>query len=272
MKLATWNVNSLAVRLPQVLDWLQANPVDGLVLQETKLTDDKFPQAEIEAAGYAVQWFGQKTYNGVALLSRQAASEVVKNIPGLVDDQARVIAGTLPSALTAEGAAADAGNGAGVRVIGAYFPNGQAPDSDKFVYKMRWLDALQAWVQDELSRHPNLVLLGDYNIAPEDRDVYDPVAWAGQIHCTPQERGHFQGLLQQGLVDAFRLFDQPPRSWSWWDYRNLAFRKNQGLRIDHILVSEPLRARVLGCHIDKLPRKNERPSDHAPVVIEIALA
>ncbi len=253
MRLATWNVNSLAVRLPQVLEWLQAHPVDALVLQETKLTDDKFPHAEITAAGYSVQWFGQKTYNGVALLSRSPALDVVKNIPGLQDEQARVIAGTVD----------------GLRIIGAYFPNGQAPDSDKFVYKMRWLQALQAWVQLELAQHPRLVLMGDYNIAPEDRDVYDPVAWAGQIHCTPQERAHFQGLVGQGLVDAFRLFDQPPKSWSWWDYRNLAFRKNQGLRIDHILVSAALQPSVKACAIDKLPRKNERPSDHAPVWVEL---
>jgi exodeoxyribonuclease III len=254
MKLATWNVNSLTIRLPQVLDWLQANPMDALVLQETKMTDDKFPQAEIEAAGYAVQFFGQKTYNGVALLSRGAALDVVHNIPGFADEQARVIAGTV----------------AGVRTIGAYFPNGQAPDSDKFAYKMRWLDALHAWVKAELALHPKLVLMGDYNIAPEDRDVYDPVAWAGQIHCTPQERAHFQSLLGLGLVDAFRLFDQAPKSWSWWDYRNLAFRKNQGLRIDHILVSDALRGQVQACVIDKLPRKNERPSDHAPVVVTLA--
>ena len=253
MKLATWNVNSLAVRLPQLLDWLAANQPDVVVLQETKLVDDKFPQAEIEAAGWRVQRFGQKTYNGVALLSRDDAGEVVKNIPGFADEQARVIAGTV----------------AGVRTIGAYFPNGQAPDSDKFVYKMRWMEALRDWVRAELATHPQLVLMGDFNVAPEDRDVYDPVAWAGQIHCTPEERTHFQGLIGLGLTDAFRLFEQPPKSWSWWDYRNLAFRKNQGLRIDHILVSEALKGRVSVCTIDKMPRKNERPSDHAPVVIEI---
>lgn len=255
MKIATWNVNSLTVRLPQVLDWLQVNPVDALCLQETKLTDEKFPHAELATAGYASQWFGQKTYNGVALLTREPAVDVVKNIPGFEDEQARVIAGTV----------------AGVRVIGAYFPNGQAPDSDKFVYKMAWLQALQDWVRSELARHPQLVLVGDYNIAPEDRDVYDPIAWAGQIHCTPQERSHFQQLQGLGLVDAFRLFEQAPKSWSWWDYRNLAFRKNQGLRIDHILVSQQLKAQVAACAIDKLPRKNERPSDHAPVVVELTL-
>jgi exodeoxyribonuclease III len=259
MRLATWNVNSLAVRLPQVLDWLAAQaqtetPVDVLVLQETKLTDDKFPAAEIEAAGYAVQWFGQKTYNGVALISRVGALDVVKNIPGFEDPQARVIAATV----------------AGVRVIGAYFPNGQAPDSDKFVYKMGWLTALRDWVQAELARHPQLVLMGDFNITPEDRDVHDPVALAGTIHCTPEERAHFQALLGLGLLDTFRLFEQPPRLWSWWDYRNLAFRKNQGLRIDIILASLALKSRVQACSIDKLPRKNERPSDHAPVWVQLS--
>ncbi|HEY4083131.1 MAG TPA: exodeoxyribonuclease III [Burkholderiaceae bacterium] len=254
MKLATWNVNSLGVRLPQVLDWLAANPVDALVLQETKLTDDKFPTLEIGAAGYQTQWFGQKTYNGVALLTREPASDIVKNIVGFADEQARVIAGTVN----------------GVRVIGGYFPNGQAPDSDKFVYKMGWLNGLRAWMADELKRHEKVVLMGDFNIAPEDRDIYDPVAWAGQIHATPEERAHFQGLLELGMVDAFRLFEQPPKSWSWWDYRNLAFRKNQGLRIDHILVSNALKEKVTECVIDKLPRKNERPSDHTPVVVTLA--
>lgn len=254
MQFATWNVNSLAVRLPQLLDWLAAHPVDALVLQETKLTDDKFPRAELEAAGYAVSFHGQKTYNGVALLSRQPAADVVKNIPGFEDEQARVIAGTV----------------GGVRVVGGYFPNGQAPDSDKFAYKMRWLEALQHWLAQELQQHPRLVLMGDFNIAPEDRDVHDPAAWAGQIHCTPEERSHFQALLGLGLVDAFRLFEQPERSWSWWDYRNLAFRKNQGLRIDHILVSQALQGQVTACEIDKAPRRNERPSDHAPVCVTLA--
>ncbi|ACB33515.1 exodeoxyribonuclease III Xth [Leptothrix cholodnii SP-6] len=253
MKLATWNVNSLSVRLPQLLDWLVSAQPDALVLQETKLTDDKFPAAELLAAGYHAVWHGQKTYNGVALLSRTPAVDVVRNIPALDDPQARVIAGTVD----------------GVRVIGGYFPNGQAPDSEKFVYKMGWLTALEAWLQTELAAHTQLVLMGDFNIAPEDRDVYDPVAWAGQIHCTPEERAHFQALVGLGLVDAFRLFEQPPKSWSWWDYRNLAFRKNQGLRIDHVLVGEALKARVTACQIDKAPRKNERPSDHAPVWVEL---
>ncbi len=255
MKIATWNVNSLAVRLPQVLDWLQAQQPDVLALQETKLTDDKFPMEAIAAAGYQTAFFGQPTYNGVALLSRHPLEAVQRGIPGLDDAQARVIAATVD----------------GVRVIDCYFPNGQAPDSDKFAYKMQWLDALQAWVIAELQRSPRLVLLGDFNIAPDDRDVYDPVAWAGQIHCTPEERAHFRQLLDLGLIDAFRAFEQPPKSWSWWDYRNLAFRKNQGLRIDHILVSAALRPALQSCSIDKTPRKNERPSDHAPVIAELAL-
>jgi exodeoxyribonuclease III len=250
MRLATWNVNSLTVRLPQLLDWLAAQQPDALVLQETKITDDKFPHAEIEAAGYAVQWFGQKTYNGVALLSKTPATDTVRNIPGFEDEQARVIAGTVN----------------GVRIVGGYFPNGQAPDSDKFAYKMKWLTALRDWLRAELATHPKLVLMGDFNIAPEDRDVFDPVAWAGQIHCTDEERGHFKQLVGLGLHDAFRLFEQAPKLWSWWDYRNLAFRKNQGLRIDIILVSEALKGSVKECVIDKAMRKNERPSDHAPVM------
>ena len=254
MKLATWNVNSLAVRLPQLLEWLAAHHPDVVVLQETKLTDDKFPTAEIEAAGYRAQWFGQKTYNGVALLSKTGASDVVRNIPGYDDPLARVITGTVE----------------GVRIVGAYFPNGQAPGTDKFEYKMQWLRALRDWLREELAAYPKLVLMGDFNIAPEDRDVYDPVAWAGQIHCTPEEREHFRQLVALGLADAFRLFEQPPKSWSWWDYRNLAFRRNQGLRIDIVLVSEALKTQVRECAIDKAPRKNERPSDHAPVWVTLA--
>ncbi|MDE2614446.1 MAG: exodeoxyribonuclease III [Burkholderiales bacterium] len=253
MQLATWNVNSLAVRLPQLLAWLDANPVDAIALQETKLVDERFPHADLEAAGYAAQWFGQKTYNGVALLTRQPASEVVRNIPGFDDGQARVIAARVGE----------------LRIVGAYFPNGQEPGSDKFAYKLRWIDALREWLRAELAAHPALVLMGDFNIAPEDGDVYDPVAWAGQILCTDEERAHFRGLLGLGLHDAFRLFEQPPKSWSWWDYRNLAFRRNQGLRIDHILVSDAVKPLVRACAIDKAPRRNERPSDHAPVVVTL---
>lgn len=253
MQLATWNVNSLTVRLPQVLDWLQANPVDVLVLQETKTIDEKFPREAIEAAGYHVSFFGQKTYNGVALLSRTPAAAVVKNIPGFEDPMARVITGTVND----------------VRVIGAYFPNGEAPGSDKFAYKMRWLDALRDWLRSELAQHPKLVLMGDFNITVDDRDVWDPVALKDTIHCTVEERTHFQALIDSGTHDAFRLLEQAGKLYSWWDYREMAFRRNRGLRIDHILVSDALKALVQACVIDKAPRKNERPSDHAPVVVTL---
>ena len=258
MKIATWNVNSLSVRLPQVLDWLAANPTDVLALQELKLTDDKFPVAAFNEAGYQAHWFGQKTYNGVALISRSEGVDVVKNIPGFEDEMSRVIAATYPN-----------GTGGDVRVIGAYFPNGQAPDSDKFVYKMRWLDALRDWVKDEMTRHPKLVLLGDYNITFDALDMWDPIALAGTIHCTDAEREKLQALIDLGLVDSFRLFEQPEKSYSWWDYREFAFRRNRGLRIDHILITEALKAQATACAIDRAPRKNERPSDHAPVVLTL---
>jgi exodeoxyribonuclease-3 len=253
MNIATWNVNSLSVRLPQVLDWLAANPTDVLALQELKLTDDKFPVAAFNEAGYQAHWFGQKTYNGVALISRTEGVDVVKNIPGFEDEMSRVIAATYGD----------------VRVIGAYFPNGQAPDSDKFVYKMRWLDALRGWVKGEMARHPNLVLLGDYNITFDALDMWDPIALAGTIHCTDAEREKLQALIDLGLTDSFRLFEQPEKSYSWWDYREFAFRRNRGLRIDHILITEALKARASACVIDRAPRKNERPSDHAPVVLTL---
>ncbi len=253
MKLATWNINSLTVRLPQVLDWLAANPVDVLALQELKLTDDKFPAQAFADAGYQAQWFGQKTYNGVALISRAPATEVVKNIPGFDDDMARVITGTVQ----------------GVRVIGAYFPNGQEPGSDKFEYKMNWLRGLRDWIRQELAQHPRLVLMGDFNITFDDADVWDPVTLHETIHCTEDERYHLRALVALGLRDAFRLFPQPDKSYSWWDYRDMAFRRNRGLRIDHILVSEAVAAQARACAIDKAPRKNERPSDHAPVVLTL---
>ena len=249
-QLATWNINSLSVRLPQVLDWLAAHPVDVLALQELKLTDDKFPAAAFTEAGYHAQWFGQKTYNGVALLSKTPATDVVKNIPGFADDLSRTLCATID----------------GVRVIGAYFPNGQAPGTDKFAYKMRWLDALREWVRTELAAHPQLVLMGDFNITFDDLDVWDPVGLRESIHCTTEERNHLRALIGLGLHDSFRLFEQPAKSYSWWDYRMLGFQKNRGLRIDHILVSDALRPRVTACIIDRAPRKNPQPSDHAPVV------
>jgi exodeoxyribonuclease-3 len=256
MRLATWNVNSLAVRLPQVLDWLAANPVDVLALQELKLTDDKFPFEALQAAGYDAHCFGQKTYNGVALLSRTSATDVARNIPGFDDEMARVISGTVD----------------GIRVVGVYVPNGQAPGSDKFEYKMEWLTALRRWIKDTLVTHPNLVLMGDFNITFDDADVWDPVGMRDQIHCTDEERYHLRALSAMGLVDSHRLFAQPPKSYSWWDYRDFGFRRNRGLRIDHILVSQALKDRVRSCVIDTTPRKNERPSDHAPVVLEITPA
>lgn len=271
MKLATWNVNSLTVRLPQVLDWLVANPVDVLALQELKLTDDKFPHEAFAQAGYTAQCFGQKTYNGVALISRTPALDVVKNIPGFDDDMARVISGSFPLG----SAATEHTNNEStpplsekvLRVIGAYFPNGQEPGSDKFEYKMAWLDGLRAWLRSELLTHPNLMLMGDFNITFDDADVWDPEGMRDQIHCTDEERYHLQALVALGLNDAHRLFPQPAKSYSWWDYRDMAFRRNRGLRIDHILVSRALKPLVSACQIDKTPRKNERPSDHAPVVL-----
>jgi len=253
MRLATWNVNSLKVRLPHVLDWLAANPVDVLCLQETKQQDSDFPQAELQAAGYHSVFSGQKTYNGVAILSRESASDVQMGIPDHADEQKRVIAATC----------------GGIRVVDVYIPNGSEVGSDKYQYKLGWLDALHDWLEQELTRHPKLVLLGDYNIAPEDRDVHDPVAWQGNVLVSEPERVKFRSLEQLGLHDSFRLFEQAEKSFTWWDYRMMAFRRNHGLRIDHILISGPLVAQCKGCVIDKAPRKLERPSDHAPVVVEL---
>jgi len=259
MRIATWNVNSLAVRLPQVLDWLAANPVDLLCLQELKLTDDKFPHDALQAAGYTAAAFGQKTYNGVAILSRHPLRDVVHNITGLQDEQARVLTATVDAP------------GGPLRVVNGYFVNGQAPGTDKFAYKMGWLDGLQTMLRSELQAHPRLALLGDFNITADDRDSYDPEGLRETIHHTSEERAHFQALLALGLTDAFRMFEQPEKSYSWWDYRDFGFRRNRGLRIDHILVSEALKPLVTACTIDRLPRKNERPSDHTPVVVDLAL-
>jgi exodeoxyribonuclease-3 len=252
MKLATWNVNSLKVRLPQVLDWLAAHQPDVLCLQETKLEDVNFPAAGIAAAGYQVLFSGQKTYNGVAILSKTPASEVVTAIPGFADEQKRVLAATI----------------AGVRVINLYVPNGQSVDSDKYQYKLGWLEALTAWLAEELARHPRLAVLGDFNIAPEERDVYDPKAWEGQVLFSQPEREALRQLTGLGLADSFRLFEQPEKSYTWWDYRMNAFRRNMGLRIDHILLSPVLAGTCKSCVIDKEARKQERPSDHAAVMVE----
>jgi exodeoxyribonuclease-3 len=256
MRIVTWNVNSLRVRLPQLLDWLKNNPVDVIGLQETKLTDTEFPAAEIEAAGWQCVYSGQKTYNGVALLARKPLSDVSRDLPGFADEQKRVIAATVD----------------GVRVVNVYVPNGQAVGSDKYSYKLRWLDALRGYLQAELARHPLLAVTGDYNIAPADEDVHDPAAWAGQVLCSAAERAAFKALLDLGLSDSFRLFPQPPGSFSWWDYRQAAFRRNLGLRIDHVLASAPLAQLCRSCSIDVAPRKNERPSDHTPVTADFGVS
>ena len=253
MQLATWNVNSLNVRLPHVLDWLKDNPIDVLCLQETKQEDSKFAYDEINNAGYHAIHLGQKTYNGVAILSKHEMTEVAHGIAGFDDEQRRVISATI----------------SGVRVICVYIVNGQAVDSEKYEYKMRWLTALIAWLEVELKKYPNLVLLGDYNIAPEDRDCHDPAAWIGQILVSPKEREMFAKITALGLHDSFRLFEQPEKSFSWWDYRMMGFRRNFGMRIDHILVSDALKNKCESCAIDKAPRKLERPSDHTPVVLTL---
>jgi exodeoxyribonuclease-3 len=231
---------------------LAANPVEVVCLQETKSEDKNFPVAELQQAGYNAVFCGQKTYNGVAIISRLPISNVQCGIPGFEDEQKRVITATIN----------------GVRVVCVYIPNGQEVGSDKYQYKLKWLAALTAWLKDELARYPRLALLGDYNIAPEDRDVYDPVAWQGNVLVSGPERDAFQGLLHLGLRDAFRLFEQAEKSYSWWDYRMMAFRRNMGLRIDHILISPALQC--ASCIIDKAPRKQERPSDHTLVIAEVA--
>ena len=257
MKIATWNVNSLKVRQQHVIDWLETSQTDVLCLQELKLTDDKFPRAELEAKGYRSWFAGQKTYNGVGILVREGLnvdeSSVVRNIPGYEDLQQRVIAATVE----------------GVRIISAYFPNGQAPGTEKFAYKLQWLAALHQWLQQELAQHPKLALLGDYNIAPEDRDVHDPKAWEGQNLVSPEERAAFAELQGLGLTDTFRLFEQADKAFSWWDYRMMGFRRNAGMRIDHILTSPALTPTVVACTIDKTPRAGEQPSDHTPVIAEL---
>lgn len=255
MKLATWNVNSLKVRLPQVLDWAGKHGPDVLCVQETKLQNEQFPAADIRAAGYEPLANGQKTYNGVAILARAAATDAVTAIPGFPDEQRRVLAATV----------------GGVRVICAYVPNGESIESEKYRYKLRWLAAFRDWLKAELARHPRLAVLGDYNVAPEDRDVHDPKAWAGQVLFSKPEREAFGNLIGLGLNDAFRLFEQPERSFTWWDYRMNAFRRKMGLRIDHILLSDELAKACVSCTIDIEPRRNERPSDHAPVVAELNL-
>jgi len=250
MQIVTWNVNSLRVRLPQLLEWLAANQPDIVALQETKVPDAEFPAAPIAAAGYQVAFNGQKTYNGVAVLAREPLSESVLEIPSFDDQQRRVLAVSC----------------GGLRVVNLYVPNGQSVGSEKYDYKLRWLAALRAWLSAELAQYPQLVALGDFNIAPEDRDVHDPAAWSGSVLVSEPERTALAELMQIGLSDVFRRFDQPPQSFSWWDYRAGSFRRNNGLRIDLILASTPLAPRCTGSRIDRLARGGERASDHAPVI------
>ncbi len=255
MKLATWNVNSLKIRLPQVLEWLTAHRPDAFCLQETKTEDANFPVAEIAAASYEPVFSGQKTYNGVAILCRTKPEDVTAGIPGLDDLQKRVISATVD----------------GVRIICVYVPNGESVASDKYRYKLDWLARLTAWLKEELQMHRRLVLLGDYNIAPEERDVHDPKAWQGKVLFSEPERAAFRALIGLGLADSFRLFDQPEKSYSWWDYRMNGFKRDLGLRIDHILLSPELVRTCKSCSINREMRAKERPSDHAPVVAEIEL-
>ena len=275
IRIAAWNVNSLKVRLPHVLRWLQdqekaKKPIDALCLQELKLTDDKYPHQELEAAGYLSLVAGQKTYNGVAIIVRKSALapiatnpettflKPIRNIPGNDDVQQRILAATVCFARTQP-----------IRLVSAYFPNGQSPDSDKFAYKLNWLQALQNWLTQEVEQNPRLALLGDFNIAPADADVHDPKAWEGQNLVSPQERNAFQEILGLGLHDSFRMFEQAPKTFSWWDYRMMGFRRNAGMRIDHILLSDALKERCISSIVDKEPRTWEQPSDHAPIVANI---
>ena len=250
--LATWNVNSLRVRLPQLTEWLGSARPDIVALQETKLPDIDFPVAEIEALGYQVAFSGQRTYNGVAVLSRQPLEVLATGIPGFEDEQRRVLAVKTQ----------------GLVIVDLYVPNGQEPGSDKYAYKLRWLEALEQWLRSALLPQGDVLLLGDFNIAPEDRDVHDPAAWAGSVHVSPPERAALQRLLDAGLVDVFRCFEQPEKSYSWWDYRAAAFRRNHGLRIDLILASTALAQRCTAARIDREPRRAERPSDHTPVLAD----
>ena len=255
-RLATWNVNSLKVRLPHLLDWLAQNRPEAMCLQETKTVDENFPAEALRAAGYRAVYSGQKTYNGVAILSRADATDVSIGIPDFPDELKRVIAATV----------------GGVRVVSVYCPNGQAVGSEKYAYKLKWFAALKEYLSRELHQHPRLAVAGDFNVAPEDRDVHDPKRWEGEVHVSAPERAAFRKLLQLGLADAFRLFPQPEKEFSWWDYRLNAFQRGWGLRIDEILLSPELAARCAACTIDKRPRSLERPSDHAPVIADLNLS
>jgi len=252
LKIASWNVNSLNVRLPHVLAWVNVAQPDVLALQETKLTDDRFPVQELKDEGYYSVFSGQKTYNGVAILSREKAADPVTDIPGLDDPQRRILSVTVGD----------------VRIINLYVVNGSEVGSEKFEYKLHWLDRVTAWLATEVKNFENVIVLGDFNIVPDDRDVHDPEGWREKILCSTPEREALGKMLDLGLQDTFRLFEQEERTWSWWDYRMNAFRRKMGLRIDLILASEAMAGRCIASYVDIEPRRQERPSDHAPVIAE----
>ncbi len=254
MKLASWNVNSLKVRLPHVLHWLASEQPDVVGLQETKLTDDNFPAAALQEAGYHVVYAGQKTYNGVAVLARAPIRETVTDIPGVDDPQRRVMAGTIGD----------------LRFINLYVPNGSEVGSEKYAYKLDWLARLRDWLADEMARHPRLAVVGDFNIAPADADVHDPEEWRGKVLFSEPEHAALKALTDLGLEDTFRRFPQDEQVFSWWDYRMNNFKRNRGLRIDLVLASPALAAQCTASRVDMEPRRWERPSDHAPVVAEFA--
>lgn len=253
IKLASWNVNSLKIRLDQVLAWMDDSQTDILTLQETKLVDDNFPQEIFLERGYHISFSGQKTYNGVAVISRLPQTNILMDVPNFTDPQRRVLAVEV----------------AGIRVINLYVPNGSSVGSEKYEYKLRWLEHITFFIQQELLQYPKLAVLGDFNIAPEDQDVHDPLEWEGCVLVSPLERQAFTMLLSLGLEDSFRSFPQNEQSYSWWDYRAGSFRRNRGLRIDHILLSSALSSSCLSSEIDVEPRRAERPSDHAPVWVTL---
>ena len=254
-KIASWNVNSLNVRLPHVLAWCDVTSPDVLALQETKLPDERYPQQELLDAGYHSVFSGQKTYNGVAILSREPATDPVTDIPGLEDPQRRILAATVGD----------------VRIIDLYVVNGSEVGSEKFAYKLHWLERVTAWLATEMEQHQNVIVLGDFNIAPDDRDVYDPEEWREKILCSTPERDALKKILAMGLQDTFRMFEQEERCWSWWDYRMNMFRRKLGLRIDLVLASKTMAERCVASYVDIEPRRQERPSDHAPAVAEFAM-
>lgn len=253
LKLASWNVNSLKIRLEQVLNWLETSAVDILALQETKLTDEYFPSQAFNERGYHVVYAGQKAYNGVAIISRQPLTEVMTDIPEFADPQRRILAATIGE----------------LRLINLYVPNGSEINSEKYSYKLGWLDKVTQFIRLQLALYPKLAVVGDFNIAPEDIDVHDPLEWKDCVLVSPPERQAFSALLDLGLIDSFRSFPQEEQSFSWWDYRAAGFRRNRGLRIDHILLTKALNAVCKESRIDKEPRKWERPSDHAPVWVSL---